>query len=344
MENPLLWREKSRQRANKTGWVIEEMISNMKKHKSSLAGYGACIAIFLLLILFVPGFGTSDNVFNVIKQSAYIAIPAVGLTMVMIQGGIDLSVGGVMSAAGLINGALIMRGVPVGVGFIVTVLACMVLGFCNGIVVSRIKVPPFIATYTVGEIASGIALILGNGKAIGPFKNETYSYIGNGMIFHVPIPDILIVVVAIIGTIILAHTAFGNRIYAVGNNPMVVSQEGLSVANIKMWTYVISSICAAISGFLLSARMSSASPVQGDGYQLKCIASCVIGGVAMTGGSGKVFHSVIGAFFIATLSNVLNILAIDPFLQNLILGIVIITVVAVSIAINRRADELRKAY
>lgn len=320
------------------------MVGNIKKHSGTLAMYGACIALFLLLVLFVPGFGTSDNILNVIKQSAYIAIPAVGLTMVMIQGGTDLSVGGIISVAGVINGALIMRGVSVGVGFIVAIAVSLLFGLCNGYVVAKIKIPPFIATYTVGEIASGVALILGNGKAIGPFKNETYSYIGNGSILGIPIPDILIVVIAIIGTIILAHTSFGNRVYAVGNNPMVVAQEGLNVANIKIITYIISAVCACISGFLLSARMSSASPVQGDGYQLKCIAACIIGGVSTTGGSGKVFNSVIGAFFITVLSNVLNMLAIDPFLQNLILGIVIIIVVAISIGLNRRADELRKAY
>lgn len=320
------------------------MIQKVIKRFGTKAAYGAIAVAFVLLVLFVPGFGSKDNVLNVIKQSAYIAIPAVGLTFVMVQGGIDLSLGGMMSVSGAINGFMLMRNVPVFAAFFITVAICILFGLLNGVIVAKIKIPPFIATYTVGEIASGIALIIGNGKAIGPFKNKLYSYIGNGTILSVPIPDWMIVIFAIIGTIILSHTAFGNRVYAVGNNPTVVAQEGLSVAKIKIWTFVISAICACVSGFLLSARMSAASPVQGDGYQLKCIASCVIGGVSMSGGSGKAVNSVIGAFFIAVLSNVLNMLAIDPFIQNIILGVVIITVVVISIQLNIRASERRRAY
>ena len=316
----------------------------MKRHAGMLSIYGVCFAALFLLIALVPKFGTMENILNVIKQSAYIAIPAVGLTMVMVQGGIDLSVGGIISLAGVVNGMLIMKGFPVGISFIITLIGCAVFGLLNGWVVASIKVPPFIATYTVSEIASGIALIIGNGKAIGPFKNDAYTCIGNGKLAGIPIPDLVIILVAAVGIILLSHTAFGNRIYAVGNNPMVVKQEGLSVAKIKIWTYIICAVCAGISGLLLSARMSSASPVQGDGYQLKCVASCIIGGVSMNGGSGKVFNSVLGAFFIAVLSNALNMMAVDPFIQNLVLGAVIIIVVAISMSVNRRADERRRAY
>ncbi len=309
----------------------------MKRHAGMLSIYGVCFAALFLLIALVPKFGTMENILNVIKQSAYIAIPAVGLTMVMVQGGI-------ISLAGVVNGMLIMKGFPVGISFIITLIGCAVFGLLNGWVVASIKVPPFIATYTVSEIASGIALIIGNGKAIGPFKNDAYTFIGNGKLAGIPIPDLVIILVAAVGIILLSHTAFGNRIYAVGNNPMVVKQEGLSVAKIKIWTYIICAVCAGISGLLLSARMSSASPVQGDGYQLKCVASCIIGGVSMNGGSGKVFNSVLGAFFIAVLSNALNMMAVDPFIQNLVLGAVIIIVVAISMSVNRRADERRRAY
>ncbi len=316
----------------------------LAERKSAIGVYAVCLAIFLILMALVPNFGTIENILNVIKQSAYIAIPAVGLTMVMIQGGIDLSVGGMISVAGVINGVLIMRGVPVFAGFLLTIAACALLGLVNGLVIARIKVPPFIATYTVGEIAGGIALVIGNGRSIGPFKNALYSFIGNGRLLGIPIPDLIILLVALAGMLLLSHTAFGNRVYAVGNNPTVVQQEGLSVERIKIYTYILCAICSAISGLLLSARMSSASPVQGDGYQLKCVAACIIGGVSMNGGSGKVFNSVLGAFFIAALSNALNMMAVDPFLQNLALGTIIIIVVAVSLEFTRRASERQRAY
>ena len=316
----------------------------IRERRSVMLVYCACLTAFLILVALVPKFGTMENVLNVIKQSAYIAIPAVGLTMVMIQGGIDLSVGGVISLAGVVNGMLLMRGVPVWLGFVLALTACALFGLLNGVIVARVKVPPFIATYTVGEIAGGIALVIGNGKAIGPFKNDLYTFIGNGKLLGIPIPGLVIVLVAAVGIVLLSHTAFGNRVYAVGNNPMVVGQEGLSVAKIKIYTYILCAVCAAISGLLLSARMSSASPVQGDGYQLKCIAACIIGGVSMNGGSGRVFNSVLGAFFIAVLSNALNMLAVDPFIQNLVLGAVILIVVAISLAVNQRADERCRAY
>jgi ribose transport system permease protein len=219
------------------------------------------------------------------------------------------------------------------------------VGVIDGIVIAKIEVPPFISTLVFGSICSSLALVLGAGGSTSFMLPRSFSYIGNGLVFEViPTINIILIVATIVGALGLSRTAFGNYIYAIGYNEMVVRQEGVSVDRVKIAAYGISALCSSVAGILLTAKLSTAHPTQGAPYQLDSIAACIVGGVSMLGGEGSVVFSVLGALLIGTLRNGLNMLRIHPFVQNLIVGILIIGIVAVSIQRKQRAVRASETY
>lgn len=317
----------------------------MKRFKlMGLLPYAVACLLVAAAILLVPHFGKLTNLLNIIKQSSYIAIPAVGLTMVLIIGDIDLSVGNVISLSGVVNGSLLINGVPLPVAMLMTLLISALFGLLKGVVISKILVPSFICTFVVGQIASGFALLLTNGGTINEFNSPAYKFMGTGKILSIPVPDLFVLLFALVGWIILAKLPIGNRIYAIGNNELVVKQEGLDTDRIRIFVHILTTICAGFSGILLSARLSAASPVQGNTYQLDCIAACVIGGVSMNGGKGKAINSVLGAIFLSAIRNCLNLLKLASYLQNLIIGVLIVGLVVFSVnVLEKSADKVSVA-
>ena len=299
--------------------------------------------LFLAGGAFVPNFLSPRNLLNVVRQSSIFSLVSYGMTMVIIVKGIDLAVGGMMSCCAMISGLLMLRQWPVVPAIAAGLAAGAAMGAFNGMMVQKLEVPAFITTLVVGQVAGGIALILNNGRSIGGFP-ESYVFVGNGSFLGIPISNYITLVFVIFCTVLMARTRLGTHIYALGGNDVVVKQQGISAVKINFFVFSFSGFCAAVAGILLSAQLDTVHPTQGSNYQLDAVAACVIGGVSMAGGEGKIYMSLIGALIIGFLRNVLNLLGMHPFYQNIIVGVIIILIVAVSINSRQRAVDRSKVY
>jgi len=284
------------------------------------------VAAFAAAALLVPHFLTPANLLNVVRQSSIIGIGAVGMTMVIVILGIDLSIAGLIALCPMVSGLLMLQGVPIVISIIAGISVGIVMGLFNGLVVAKLDVPPFITTLVVGQVSQGLALIMNNGRSIGGFP-ASYVRIGNGSFLGIPVSDLLLLVMMGIGIFITQFTPTGNRIYALGGNETVVRQEGINVDGLKLFVYAFSGFCASVAGILLSAQLDTVHPIQGDPYLLDTIAACVIGGVSLAGGAGSAAMAVAGALIIGSVRNVLDLLGVHPFSQNVLVGTIIILVV-----------------
>ena len=284
------------------------------------------VAAFAAAGLLVPHFLTPANLLNVVRQSSIIGIGAVGMTMVIVILGIDLSIAGLIALCPMVSGLLMLQGVPIVISIMAGISVGIVMGLFNGLVVAKLDVPPFITTLVVGQVSQGLALIMNNGRSIGGFP-ASYVRIGNGSFLGIPVSDLLLLVMMGIGIFITQFTPTGNRIYALGGNETVVRQEGINVDGLKLFVYAFSGFCASVAGILLSAQLDTVHPIQGDPYLLDTIAACVIGGVSLAGGEGRVAMAVAGALIIGSVRNVLDLLGVHPFFQNVLVGTIIILVV-----------------
>src|SRR5260221_1564944 len=248
----------------------------------SFLGVAALAAAGLL----VPHFLTPANILNVVRQSSIIGICAVGMTMVIVILGIDLSIAGLIAFCPMVSGLLMLQGVPIVISIVAGIIAGIGMGLFNGRMVAKLDVPPFITTLVVGQVSHGLALIMNNGRSIGGFP-ASYVHIGNGSFLGIPVSDLLLLVMMGNGIFITQFTPTGNRIYALGGNETVVRQEGINVDGLKLFVYAFSGVCASIAGILLSALLDTVHPIQGDPYLLDTIAACVIGGGRPPGGGGR---------------------------------------------------------
>lgn len=304
----------------------------------------ATVLAMLMICLFVPKFATYTNIMNVLRQSSYTAIPAVMMTAIIISGGINLSLGDVMSLAGVVCAILINRHVSPVLAFAAVALMSILFGVLNGYFISEMQLPAFICTYTVGQIASGIAMLLNNAKAVR-VDDKAFLAFGNAKLFG-SIPVIIpIAAVFVLAAWFLMHkTTFGVKLFALGNNETLLRQVGINVTRLKITAYSLSCLFAGLSGALLMARLGSGSPVQGDSYTLNCIAASAIGGVNMSGGYGKITNTVIGSIVICVLNNILNLLQINNNLQLIILGAVIIALVSACAYTKNRSEKQLLKY
>ena len=310
----------------------------LKKYQKTLIVAVVGVALFLLGGSLVPNFLRPGNLLNVVRQSSVIAIAAVGMSQVIVIKGIDLSVGGNISFCGMVVGLLFTHGVPVPVVILVAILTGILLGLISGSLVAYLNVPAFVSTLVIGQITQGAAYLFNNGNSIGNFP-DAFKYIGNGTLLGIPISDFLMVIYILLGVIITTRLPIGTHIYGLGGNEQVLVNAGIRTDRIKLFVFMFSGFCAASAGVLLASQISTAHPTQGDNYQTDAIAACVIGGINMAGGEGKVWCTMIGALIIGSVRNVLNLLHVSVYLQNIIVGVIIIAVVAFSMMMKQRRDE-----
>lgn len=318
----------------------------MKDIRINWKKVGTVILILLLFLLVgsqIPYFLSPGNLLNVVRQSSIISIVAYGSAMVIIIKGIDLSVGGIMAFAAMVNGLLLLAGIPPFLSIVAGLLVGIIMGLFNGLMVQTLEVPAFITTLVVGNIATGLALIVNKGGSLGGFP-ESYVFLGNGSILGIPISDYITILFCILSGIIMYRTRMGVNIFALGGNELVVKQQGISTSKINFFTFAFSGFCAAAAGILLSAQMDTVHPTQGDNYQLDAVAACVIGGISMAGGEGNVCMALLGALIIGLLRNALNLLGLHPFYQNIVIGSIIILIVAFSINKKRIEDEKARVF
>ena len=309
-----------------------------KKYKKTLLVAVVGIALFLLGGSFVPNFLRPSNLLNVVRQSSVISIAAVGMSQVIVIKGIDLSVGGNISFCGMMVGMLFSKGVSVPIAILAAICTGILLGLVSGSLVAYLNVPAFVSTLVIGQITQGAAYLFNNGNSFGSFP-EAFKNIGNGALLGIPISDYLMVLFVVMGVIITTKLPIGTHIYGLGGNEQVLVNAGIRTDRIKLFVFMLSGFCAASAGVLLAAQLNTAHPTQGDNYQTDAIAACVIGGVNMAGGEGKVWLTMVGALIIGSVRNVLNLLHVSVYFQNIIVGVIIIAVVAFSMQMKIRRDE-----
>lgn len=296
------------------------------------------IALFLAGGSLVHNFLTAGNLLNVVRQAAPIAIAAVGISQVIVIKGIDLSVGGIMSFCGMLIGILFVNGMPIWFVIVASLITGILLGLLSGSLVAYLNVPPFVATLVVGQITQGAAYLFNSGNSFGSFP-DSFKFIGNGKLLEIPVSIFLMVLFVVIGVVLTTKLPIGTHIYGIGGNEAVLVNSGIRTDTIKLFVFMFSGFCAASAGILLAAQLNSAYPAQGDNYQTDAIAACVIGGINMAGGEGKVWCTMIGALIIAAVRNILNLLHVSVYFQNIIIGVIIIAVVAFSMMMKFRREQ-----
>jgi ribose/xylose/arabinose/galactoside ABC-type transport system permease subunit len=309
-----------------------------------LSRYAPALCLVLLMIIFSilkPSFLSPLNLFNVMRQISIEGLIAVGMTFVILTAGIDLSVGSLVAVTGLVA-AMIAKGSTAssfslsasgdaGYGWFAAMIGAMVVGllggFIQGTAVTRLKVPPFVVTLGGLSIFRGLALMISASGPISGF-DAPYRWWGQGRIFTVPIPVIIFLGTAAIAFVVLRYTRYGRQVYAVGGNREAARLSGVDVRRVLLSVYVIIGLLSGLAGFVLSARLNSSEAVAGIGYELNVVAAVVIGGTSLFGGVGTIFGTVIGSMLIGVLINGLVLMDVNPYVQQITIGLILVAVVA----------------
>jgi ribose transport system permease protein len=301
---------------------------------------GALVVLVIFFTFMSPYFMTQSNLVGIGLATAVTGILAIGVTFVIITGGIDLSIGTVMTLSAVMTGVVVTNaGLPLIVGMVVGVCTGALMGLINGTLIARLGIPPFIATLGMLNVARGLALILAELKPI--YFNDTPEFNETAMGSLIPgidVPNIILVFVgcAIIAAFILGRTILGRYLYAIGSNEEAARLSGVRTVRWKASAYVISGLFAGVAGVVIAARLNSAQPAVGFGYELDAIAAAVIGGTSLSGGEGSIFGTFIGAFVISVLTNGLRLLSVPPELQIVITGCIVVLAVYLDIVRRRR--------
>lgn len=288
----------------------------------------AFLAVCAMLALFSPVFLTWTNLRNVVRQSSIIGVMAVGVTFVILTGGIDLSVGSILAVSGMFAAGALQSGVPIPAVIILGMSVGIACGLINGLIITIGKITPFVATLGMMSIARGITLIYSQGYPISGFS-DAFRFIGGGYILGMPFPIIVFLLTVAGASFVLARTRLGRYTYAIGGNEETVKLSGINAGFYKTMVYVISGATSAMSALILTSRLNSAIPTAGLAYELDVIASVVIGGTSLSGGRGSVWGTLVGALLIAIINNGMNLLGISPYFQQVVKGLIIVGAVLI---------------
>lgn len=325
-------------------------MSNMtlQQYKGGLAKFQSLIALFILCLvisLLSDKFLTVANGWNVLRQISVNICISVGMTLVVLTAGIDLSVGSVLALCGAVTAGLLKNGIPMPsqnlfIGFTLpgALLAGLIigslLGLLNGWIITTFKVPPFVATLAMLTIARGLTMLWTKGFPISGL-GEKFAYIGTGWLLGIPVPVWISGIIVLIAILITNKTRLGRYIYAIGGNESAAKLSGININKIKIIVYTIAGALAAAGGLMVTSRLDSAQPNAGTSYELDSIAAVVIGGTSLSGGKGTISGTVSGAVIIGVLNNGLVLLNVSPFWQQVVKGLVILLAVIIDKANSR---------
>lgn len=299
----------------------------------------AIVVETVVFTLLAPQFLSVDNLINVALSIAITGILAVGMTFIILTGGIDLSIGSVLAVAGIVAAicAKSLGDAGVMIGIVAAIAVGMATGLFNGLMISRFRVPPFVVTLAILTIARGLAFIIAerySGSTSVSDLPTGFAFLGREKIFGLPVPVITMLVVFAIGWFVLRHTRFGRYVYAIGGNAEASFLAGINVKSVTTWVYVLNGFLVGLAGATLASRLGAGLANAGLQYELDVIAAVVVGGTSLSGGRGSIVLTLFGAVFIGILNNGLNLAGIDPYLQKIALGAVILFAVL--------ADQLTK--
>ena len=293
------------------------------------------LGLCLLLWILTPHFLTVSNLLNVLEQTSINAVIAVGMTFVILSAGIDLSVGSILALAGVVLATLLHQDWPVPAAIAVGLLMGFGFGALNGAAIAWGRLPPFIATLGMMSIARGCALLFTEGRPVSGF-DQTFRSLATARILGIPAPVVLTAAVYLVARFVLTSTRFGRYVYAMGGNEEATRLSGVNVRLHKMLVYGVSGLTSGLAAVLLTARLNSAQPIAGIMYELDAIAAVVIGGTSLAGGEGGVGGTLIGALIMGVLRNGLNLLGVSSFLQQVVIGLVIVFAVLLDTALKSR--------
>jgi ribose transport system permease protein len=299
----------------------------------------ALIILCAVLAVLSPVFFTFDNLLGVARAFSLTAIAAIGQTMVIITGGIDLSAGSIIGLSSLSTGMLLASGWPSPAAILAGLAVGTAFGVCNGLLITRIGLPPFIATLGTLSIGRGLIYVITKGYPVTAPRDELLLQIGQGYLGRVPMPVVIMVVITIIATAFLGKTTLGRYIYAVGGNEEAARLAGINVNQVKMFVYTVSGFLSAVSGVILLSRLVSAQPSAGLGQELPVIAASIIGGTSLVGGEGTAFGAVLGAAIVGVLENGIVLLGINTYAQQVVTGAAILLAVGIDIWQKRRRQR-----
>lgn len=305
----------------------------------------ALIAVFAFFAFAAPNFLTAANMVIMSKHVALNAFLAIGMTFVIITGGIDLSVGSIVGLCGMVAGWLVLFGVDFGLGWsiqfntleIIAIVLCVgvFVGMINGLLITKLSVAPFIATLGTLYVARGAALLFSDGRTFPnlngnpEYGSDTFVLLGAGSVLGIPITIWILIFVGLGAAYLASRTPLGRHIYAVGGNEKGAALSGVKVNQVKMFVYMFSGLCAAIVGLIISSQLVASHPATGETFELNAIAAAVLGGTSMSGGRGRIAGTIVGAFVIGILSDGLVMMGVSSFWQIVIKGLVIIAAVVV---------------
>lgn len=292
------------------------------------------ILIVVILSIISSDFLSISNVFNVLRQVSINALLAFGMTFVILTGGIDLSVGSIIALSSALAAGMMAAGTNPWLAILVGLLSGSAMGTINGVIITRGKVAPFIATLATMTIFRGLTLVYTQGKPITGLP-DSFGLIGRGYLFQIPMPVIWMLVAFIVLYVILKFTSFGRHVFALGGNEEATRLSGINTHGVKTLVYSISGLLASLSGIILTSRLNSAQPTAGTSYELDAIAAVVLGGTSLSGGKGWIAGTLVGAMIIGILDNGLNLLNVSSFYQQVVKGGVIL----LAVLLDRSKDK-----
>jgi ribose transport system permease protein len=322
--------------------ITKNRLMNATNTKQLLVRFQSLIALLLMVIVMSflsDKFMTTDNIWNVMRQISVNVCISVGMTLVILTGGIDLSVGSILAFSGAITAGFLKNGIELEslntfVGFTLFggltagIVAGCILGYFNGFVITKFKVPPFIATLAMLTMARGMTMLYTRGFPITGL-GDSFAFIGTGWFISIPMPVWISAFIVVLAVILTNKTRIGRYIYAIGGNERASRLSGLNIRKIKIIVYTIAGALAAVGGIITTSRLDSAQPNAGISYELDSIAAVVIGGTSLSGGKGSIMGTVLGALIIGVLNNGLVLLNVSPFWQQVIKGLVILLAVII---------------
>ena len=308
------------------------MIKKILKNKPLIG-----LILFSAIVAVInPRFLSVANILNVFRQSSINAVIAIGMTFVILTGGIDLSVGSILAFCGAVSAAMLSSGINPVLSLLVALVLGLFFGIVNGFLVSVMKLQAIIVTLVTMTFLRGATLVFTNGKPITVNDGGAlFENIGGGYLFNIPIPIYITLILFVAGHYILTNTRFGRYTYAIGGNEEATKLSGIKVNNIKIWIYGISGILSALAGIITTSRLFSAQPTAGTGYELDAIAAVVLGGTSLAGGVGKITGTALGAIIIGVLGNALNLLDVSSYYQMMIKAAVIL----IAVLIDKKSNK-----
>ena len=316
---------------------MSSLVSGMRRSAvSTVTGPGGGIGVFLFLLSFVAAFSVSgfwegNNWYNIGNQTVFFLILALGMTVVLISGGIDLSVGATLGLCGGVVANMMADGTPMAVAFLVALLVGTLIGLINGLLITKLHIPDFIATLAMLGVVRGVLFVWTNGIPFVDFINDPYYKIGGlqRWFWEITVPMVVAVVLCLAVAAMLRFTALGRHLYGVGSNRDAARLSGVNVDRVRIAAYMLSGFLAAVTGILLAGRNATVQPQMGETYEFSAIAAAVMGGAALAGGRGRVLGAVLGALTLIVIQNIIFLADVGPTWERIVTGVIILVAVLV---------------